>query len=143
MRCFNHPTHDAAGVCRNCGRGLCFDCIAISDGAVACKGQCEARVAAIQRMVQNNQLTYRTAAGQMRQAGVYSVFAGLLFMVMGGIFLQFVGADFGRYLGASFVIFGILILIRGASQMWASRSYTKLAQDASDQPSRSTLEHFK
>ena len=110
---------------------------------MACKGRCEARVSAIQRMVQNNQLNYRTAAGQLRQAGVYSVFAGLLFAAMGGIFLQFVGADFGHYLGALFVVLGMLILVRGVSSMWASRKYVELAHDASDQLSNAAMESVR
>ena len=56
----------------------------------------------------------------MRQAGIYSVFAGLLFAAMGGIFVQFVRADFGYYLGLIFIVLGILILVRGISSTWAS-----------------------
>lgn len=141
MRCFNHPTNDAAGVCRNCGRGICRDCIAMSEDAVACKGRCEARVAAIQRMIQGNQTNYRTTARLMHQGGIYSFFAGILFIAMGGIFSQFVGNDFGMYLGALFAVLGILILIRGISAIRSSRTYAQMARDAADQPV--TTEHFR
>lgn len=94
-------------------------------------------------MVQNNQLTYRNYASQLRQAGVHFVFAGLLFVIMGGMFIQFIGADFGRYLGAIFIVLGVLVFIRGVGNMWASGSYTKLAIDASDRHTNSNLEQYR
>ncbi|MGE3239946.1 MAG: hypothetical protein AB7I57_02655 [Pirellulales bacterium] len=94
-------------------------------------------------MVQNNQLTYRTAAGQMRQAGINAVFAGVLFALMGGIFIWFIGADFGHYLGTCFVVLGVLVLFRGISSMWASGNYRRLALDKPDGASTPNTEQFR
>src|SRR5687768_18307071 len=137
MRCFNHPSNDAAGVCRNCGRGLCSDCIVFAEDAVACKGACEARVAAIQRIMQSNPTTYRTAAGQYYRAGVNGIFMGLLFVAMGGMFVQFAAGDFGSYLGALFIGLGLLVSLNGMNTLWTSRKYKRIAADASDRSSTS------
>ena len=143
MRCFNHPTYEAAGVCRNCGRGICHDCIAVVEDAIACKGKCESRVGAIQRMVANNQVTYRSTARQMWQGGLWAVFAGILFGVMGGIFIDFVDRDFAQYLGGSLVALGLLLVVRGVSAMKSSGHYMKLANDASDQPVTSNMDRYR
>ncbi len=123
MQCFNHPTYEAAGVCRNCGRALCHDCIAICEEAVACKGKCEARVEAIQQMITTNQVTSRALPGQVRQNGIYAMACGVLFALMGGIFFVLVGADFGRFLGAIFILLGVMIALRGVAALRISRKY--------------------
>jgi hypothetical protein len=143
MRCFYHPTHEAAGVCRNCGRGICSDCIAISEEAVACRGKCEERVAAIQRTVQGNQAHFRAAAGQLRQGGIYAIFMGILFAAMGAIFVQLIGADFGRYMGILFIAFGALIIVRGVSSTWAARRYAQQTVNSPSQPKTSEMDRFR
>jgi hypothetical protein len=134
MRCFNHSTNEASGVCRNCGRALCRDCIAIAEDAVACINHCEGRVAAIQRMIQGNPTSYQTAATQYRRAGINSIFAGLLFVAMGGGFFQFVRGDFGTYMGGIFAILGILIASTGIHNIKSSRKYAELADNNTEKP---------
>jgi hypothetical protein len=127
MHCFNHPTYEAAGICRNCGRALCHDCIAICEEAVACKGKCEARVEAIQRMITTNQVMSGHLPTQLRQGGIYAAGSGLVFVAMGLMFAQMVGNDFGKYLGGSFIVLGILIIIRGIAALRAARKYPRAA----------------
>jgi hypothetical protein len=141
MHCFNHPTYEAAGICRNCGRALCHDCIAIREDAIACKNKCEARVEAIQRMIATNQITSSSLPTQLWQSGIYAVASGLLFLLMGTVFFVFVGGDFGHLLGGCFFVLGVLIAIRGASAMKTSRKYPRTPKaDAS--PTTSNLERF-
>jgi hypothetical protein len=142
MHCFNHPTYEAAGVCRNCGRALCHDCIAICEEAVACKGKCEARVEAIQQMITTNQVTTRALPSQMRQNGIYAITCGVLFALMGSAFFAFIGADFGRFLGAIFILLGIMIMLRGVAALRISRKYAG-NKNATPRPTTFTVEGVK
>lgn len=58
MKCFQHASSDAVGICRNCQRGLCPDCVALVGVSVACKGRCETAVERVSAMVD------RAAAGR-------------------------------------------------------------------------------
>jgi hypothetical protein len=143
MHCFNHPTYEAAGVCRNCGRALCHDCIAICEEAVACKGKCETRVEAIQQMITSNQVTTRSLPTQMWQAGIYAVAAGLMFVLMGSVFITFINDDFGHYLGGSFLVLGVLIIIRGATAIRNSRKYPRAPSKTPNISATIITERFK
>jgi hypothetical protein len=143
MHCFNHPTYEAAGVCRNCGRALCHNCIAICDDAVACKGKCEARVEAIQRMIATNQITTQSLPAQIWQGGIQALAVGVLFALMGGIFFAFVNDDFGRYLGASFIVLGAIVAIRGATAIHNSRKYPRAASSNPATSTTPSMERFK
>jgi hypothetical protein len=132
MHCFYHPQDEAAGVCRNCGRGVCRDCIEIVEDAIACRGKCTERVAGIQRMLRGNQRTYATNAKQLRQGGIYALFSGGLFVLMGIIFMTSMIGDFGRYMGAIMIGLGALIAIRGLSSMRASTGFAQLAAETTN-----------
>lgn len=44
MKCYNHSTKEAVGVCKQCGRAICHDCIAREVRSIACKERCEQHV---------------------------------------------------------------------------------------------------
>ena len=46
MRCYSHPTDEALGICRHCGRGLCAKCANDVKGVLACTG-CRSEAASI------------------------------------------------------------------------------------------------
>jgi hypothetical protein len=47
MKCFRHHPIDAVGICANCGRALCSDCIPTSTASrVACSSDCASELAA-------------------------------------------------------------------------------------------------
>ena len=37
MRCEAHPSEDAVGTCKSCGRGVCVVCKVVYDGIIHCK----------------------------------------------------------------------------------------------------------
>ena len=42
MNCFNHDVVTACGVCTNCGRAICKDCLFVNQGGkVLCSAKCE------------------------------------------------------------------------------------------------------
>jgi hypothetical protein len=52
MKCFYHPQTDAVAICKNCSKGVCFECAVDVGNGVACKGKCEAEVQAVNQMIQ-------------------------------------------------------------------------------------------
>ena len=44
MKCYEHLSDDAVGLCLSCGRGLCRACAAEVVRGLACRGRCEERV---------------------------------------------------------------------------------------------------
>jgi hypothetical protein len=63
MSCFNHSDKVSVGGCKNCGRGLCRDCIASDLDSIACKNRCEEKVKAIDAFMQKAVLTkYNTTS---------------------------------------------------------------------------------
>lgn len=106
MKCFHHPQVDAVAICKNCHKGLCADCAADLGNGVACKGRCEAEVAALSDLQQRNKTAYLKAANAYnKQAILMAGFgslaalvgllagpseAGLAALIVGGLF--FLGA---------------------------------------------------
>lgn len=38
MKCYYHHDRDAFGICSNCGKGLCLECMEESGNRIVCKG---------------------------------------------------------------------------------------------------------
>jgi hypothetical protein len=78
MRCFNHHDVDAVGTCRACGRGLCPNCVAEVEKAVACRNRCESDVATI-LAINRNSLQYARGTKQAHYL------APLMIIILGGV----------------------------------------------------------
>jgi hypothetical protein len=118
MHCFNHQDHDALAICRNCGRALCSECIAISEDAVACKNRCEQKVATLLRATV-------TAPNQLRLNSQFGIISGILFVTLGIVNLCFANDNqVLQYSGAVFIGLGLLFGVRAlkASQLLSSKS---------------------
>jgi hypothetical protein len=83
MKCYYHPEVDAVGTCKNCSRGICPECLAELDNAIACKNRCEERVLAVERLVNRN-ITAMTkgARSYLVLALVYGIL-GIVFVGLG------------------------------------------------------------
>src|SRR6266481_5373907 len=55
MKCFNHDASDAVAICKNCNKALCHTCAVDVGNGVACVGDCEQEVRAINELVRRNQ----------------------------------------------------------------------------------------
>ena len=90
MKCFNHPTVDAVGVCKSCGRALCHDCIAEVGLSCSCKGRCESMVTTLNDMVQRGSTAYLKTSASYRRIGILVVLLGCVFFLsgIGGLFSQ-------------------------------------------------------
>src|SRR5262249_49667793 len=83
MRCFNHLDQEAVGLCKSCGRGLCPNCAAEVEKALACRGRCESDVLDL-LSINRNALQFAKSTKQARFLGP------ALFMVV-GVMLMLLG----------------------------------------------------
>jgi hypothetical protein len=58
MKCFNHDSSDAVAICKSCNKALCHACASDVGNGVACLGDCEHEVRALNELIRRN----RTAA---------------------------------------------------------------------------------
>jgi len=91
MKCFYHQDKDAVAICKSCHRGVCADCSADVPPGIACRGKCEADVAALNLMLERSKtvcqktgVAYRRNALAVLIMGVVFIGIGLLPVLVGG-----------------------------------------------------------
>ena len=83
MKCYNHPNHDAVGVCKSCQKGICLDCSTLVDESLSCKGRCEEDVAAVNYMLERSKKVYKNLGSQWTPAALINCAAGAFFLGFG------------------------------------------------------------
>ena len=118
MNCFYHPESPAIGLCKSCLRGLCAECAADIHNGLACRNQCEDRARTINRMVDANPTVMATANTQLRRNMLFTLVAGVLFIVLG----LTMGFEDTWLPGGIFAALGVAFIVRGIT------SYTRAAR---------------
>lgn len=76
MKCFNHAAVDAVAICKNCNKAICHDCSTDVGNGVACNGQCEVEVRALNELIRRNKTAaQRTGYAYHRNAIVCALLA--------------------------------------------------------------------
>jgi hypothetical protein len=83
MRCFYHTDREAVGICKSCNRGLCEECGTEVRPGLACRGKCEADVAALNLMIRRSTTAYEKTGVAYRRNALVLLIAGLIFLVFG------------------------------------------------------------
>ena len=83
MKCFYHQERDAVGMCKSCQRGLCPDCLVDVPPGLACRGRCEADVAAVNLILERSKLAWQKAGLAHGRNAVATLIMGLLFAGLG------------------------------------------------------------
>lgn len=83
MRCFYHPEKEALGICKNCNRGICEDCLVdVDHHGLACKNTCQEEVREIQALIERNKTSYqRVSRIHYRNAFTFGCFSALLLVM--------------------------------------------------------------
>ena len=82
MKCFNHEGVDAVAICKNCNKALCHNCAIDVGNGVACTGQCEGEVRALNELIRRNRTAaQRTGYAYQRNAIVCALLA-LIFVYL-------------------------------------------------------------
>ncbi len=85
MKCYYHPDYDAVGICKNCQKGICKECVTEIDTSLACKDRCEEDVKRINFTVEKSYQMLQTRLVQSTHSGgaiVYTIL-GILFILYG------------------------------------------------------------
>ena len=118
MNCYYHPDVPALGVCKHCGRGLCHECAALVQDALACKDRHEEEVSALN-------LTARQAARQARRVGPGYIRNAVFYGLVGALFAGF-GIIQLRYLGLQavfFMLIGVFLLYAALANWLEARKF--------------------
>jgi len=102
MRCFVHHDHEAVGICRACGKGLCPDCAVDLGHSISCKGACEQKAQEFHEQFVRNEVILKT---QKRNR----FFGPAIIFAMGVIFFGFGLTD--RRLFNFITVFGVFCII--------------------------------
>lgn len=83
MKCYNHPDIDAIGICKNCNKGLCRDCLTEVKNGIACTSTCVDEVEQVNSLINRNKKSYGNASGAYyRNAFIYGAM-GIVFIIFG------------------------------------------------------------
>ncbi|GMW01356.1 MAG: hypothetical protein AMXMBFR84_24930 [Candidatus Hydrogenedentota bacterium] len=119
MKCFYHETHDAVGVCKACGKGICKECAIDLDRGLACKDGCEDFVQELIQMNEQN-VRMRNAYAVTMETYVTNHYLRAFFsMAFGGLiiaagFLDHRVALFTTLTGFFFMFLGLYLVRRAA-----------------------------
>jgi len=116
MECAEHQGRAAIGICRACMRGVCSECAAPQRLGLACRGRCEADVAALAATLEQSIKTAAISAGMLQHTP--RLWVGLLVVALAvgvGVFaLGFTLPQLGgavSALGLPFLAIGALVLL--------------------------------
>ncbi len=108
MKCYNHHDSDAVGICKNCNKGICPECLTEIPNGIACTETCVDEVTLLNELISKNVRAKNLAVGSyMRYALLYGLM-GIVFLIYGLldgkdlIFIEIMGVLF--LLGAIFNI---------------------------------------
>ena len=109
MHCFNHHDTTALGICKNCNKGICKECLTEVDNGLACTSTCIEDVKFLNTMIMKHKYSSKTLAStQYKSAFIYAAF-GLAFMVYG--FNSDGLTGFTTIMGVIFTVGALLTLI--------------------------------
>ena len=109
MRCYNHADHEASGICRACGKGLCNECAVDLGYGLSCRGEHEQRIAASEALVARATRVQDSAAWAKYLAPTFFGFCGMVMAYYGLTLPEMNG--FLLLLGLAFLVFGAFLLV--------------------------------
>lgn len=84
MKCFNHPTEEAQGICKHCSRALCKTCLVPNEyDFVVCSERCSQEATLAQKMMDKSKQAFGIAPGRLPALIIFLALLGLLFTVIG------------------------------------------------------------
>ncbi|MFM9945255.1 MAG: hypothetical protein ACKVQB_08495 [Bacteroidia bacterium] len=109
MKCYNHHTHDAVGICKHCQKGICMDCVADTGGGLACKDSCRENVESLNRIVDRQVRMYGSSSQAIKMRTLFYIAFAVFFVLMGFQMGQ------NQILQIAFIAMGVLFLVMSLS----------------------------
>jgi hypothetical protein len=118
VKCFNHSTIDAVGVCKHCNKGLCRECAVEITGSLSCRGPCEEQVALVNRLAHQAGASYaKTSRAYLRSTLVY--------FILGVVFAVFAFRTDITLLRTLLIIMSVVFFLGGVFYFRSSREFGK------------------
>lgn len=117
MSCYRHPARDATGICRVCGKALCYECANDLGFALSCSGSCKKQAKADNRIYENTSLYYRRLKTFRVLGPLFFLLFALIFMANSHSF-----TDTCFLTGSVFLIFSMALFIM--QKKWSDRINT-------------------
>jgi hypothetical protein len=83
MKCFNHSETDAVGICKNCQKGVCKECLSEVHNGIACKETCVDEVKLLNKIVEKSSDAMLNVAGAHKRNAIIFVIIGSVFIYTG------------------------------------------------------------
>ena len=100
MKCFNHPENDAVGICKNCNKGLCKECLTEVEKGIACTSSCIDDVIILNSLINHSKKNIKSVSNsQYRNTYLFGAF-GFITLIYGlntngiGDYLSIIGVVF-------------------------------------------------
>ena len=109
MRCFEHRSTEAIGICRGCGKAVCEECFTDTGVGLACRPECAATVRTERALLLKSSQVFRGGH-------VFTTVMGSLFAVPSGVFAlgHVLAGDFAAALPwLPFTALGVLFVAWG------------------------------
>jgi hypothetical protein len=107
MKCFNHSTVEAVGVCRSCGRCLCHGCIQEVGLSCSCRNRCESVVATMNDLVVRGRTAYQKSSTLQLRNGIFISLLAIIFISLSVFrFVQGDASEWTYFFLAAGVLFG-------------------------------------
>ena len=114
MKCFNHNDEEAVGICKNCCKAVCKQCLVPNEyDYIVCSTKCLEEVLVYQNMMDKAKMAYGLKPGRFP--------VSIIFLLMGGAFFAIIGifALIGGGVGSGIFMLGIgIIFIIAAALYW-------------------------
>jgi len=116
MKCFNHSQTEAVGICKNCNKGICKECLTELKNGIACTSTCTEEVTILNELIDRNKQSHaKVSNSYKRNAFIY----GSLGLVTIGVGIYQPGAKL--YL----IPTGIIFCIGAVLSFNTSKKYEK------------------
>jgi len=83
MNCYNHPDIPALGICKNCSKGLCKDCLTELENGIACTSTCVDEVKIINALIDRNKGPNSIISKSLNRSTFILGASGLVFLIYG------------------------------------------------------------
>jgi hypothetical protein len=108
MKCYNHIEADAVGICKNCYKAVCKQCLIPNEyDFIVCSTSCLEEVIALQKMTDKAKMAYGLQAGRFPVTVIFTGLAGIFFTSIG--ILAWIGGGFAT--GIFMLGIGIIFVI--------------------------------
>ena len=117
MKCFNHNDEEAVGICKNCCKAVCKQCLVPNEyDYIVCSIKCLEEVLVYQNMMDKAKMAYGLKPGRFPVSIIFLLMAGAFFAIIGIL------AIIGGGLESGILMLGIgIIFIIAAALYWINQ----------------------